>query len=87
MGVPRKPAPDGVQNILRHFNLTASDCVYIGDSDVDVDTAKNANMDFIGVDWGFRDREELIARGGERIAHTVKELEEFIYGNYRGCCT
>lgn len=77
-GIPRKPAPDGVQAILEHFGVAASDCAYIGDSDVDVDTAKNSDMDYIGVDWGFRDREELIARGGKVIAHTVSELTEFI---------
>ncbi len=77
-GIPRKPAPEGVHAILEHFGVTSKDCAYIGDSDVDVDTAKNAGMDYIGVDWGFRDRDELIARGGKTIAHTVCELTEYI---------
>ncbi len=77
-GIPRKPAPDGVYAIIEHFGTAAKDCAYIGDSDVDVDTAKNSGMDYIGVDWGFRDREELIARGGKMIAHTVTELTGFI---------
>ena len=77
-GIPRKPAPDGVYAILEHFDVEAGDCAYIGDSDVDVDTAKNSGMDYIGVDWGFRDREELMARGGNVIARTVDALTSFI---------
>lgn len=77
-GVPRKPAPEGVHAILCHFGVASGECAYIGDSDVDVDTAKNAGIDYIGVDWGFRDREELVARGAAVIAHTADELTGFI---------
>lgn len=80
-GVLKKPAPDGVYAILDYFDVNISHCVYIGDSEVDVKTAKNANMDFIGVDWGFRDREVLIDCGGKKIAHTAEELTEYICGD------
>lgn len=78
-GIPKKPAPDAVFAIMEHFGVESKNCVYIGDSDVDVDTAKNADIDYIGVDWGFRDRELLIARGAKIIAHTACELTELIF--------
>ncbi len=57
--VPKKPAPDGVLCIMEHFNVNREETVYVGDSEVDVQTAKNAGVDAILVDWGFRDRAVL----------------------------
>lgn len=57
--VAKKPAPDGVLAALASLGSIGTNAVYIGDSDVDAETAKNAKIDFIGVTWGFRDRSLL----------------------------
>ncbi len=77
-GIRRKPCPDSVFEVLRTLKKTADEAVYIGDSDVDVETAKQAGMDGIFVSWGFRGREFLIEHGAESksIVDTPKELEE-----------
>lgn len=73
-GVRRKPAPDAVNEILRVLDVPREAAVYVGDSDVDADTAKNAGVDFIGVEWGFRPREVLAAHGAEIIVGDASEL-------------
>lgn len=57
--VPKKPAPDGVFKAMKELNAEKNSTVYVGDSDVDVETAKNANLTSIGVTWGFRNRKDL----------------------------
>lgn len=54
-----KPSPTGVFKVMEILNADKNSTIYIGDSDVDVETAKNANLPCIGVLWGFRDRENL----------------------------
>ena len=78
--VRRKPDPDAVLAAARELGVSVSDCVYVGDSEVDIQTANNAGMDCISVGWGFRDPHQLIAAGAERIAATPEELEEMIAG-------
>lgn len=73
-GRPRKPAPDMPLHVLHQLNERAEHAVFIGDSDVDVLTAKNAALPFIGVTWGFRDEQCLRAAGAVCIAHTPDEL-------------
>ena len=58
-GIPRKPAPDMIELVMGALSADPSLAVYVGDSEVDVETAKNADMDLVLVDWGFRDREIL----------------------------
>ncbi|MBE6694216.1 MAG: HAD family hydrolase [Ruminococcaceae bacterium] len=81
-GAARKPAPDSVLTALCELDadvcLDLDKTLYIGDSDVDVLTAKNARIDCIAVSWGFRDREVLLNTGATRIADTVTELENMI---------
>lgn len=74
----RKPNPVNVLKVLRHFDLTADECIYVGDSEVDVQTAHNASLKCIGVTWGFRDERELIENGADFIARTAKEVYELI---------
>lgn len=57
--IPKKPAPDGVFKALKFLNENENSAIYIGDSDVDIMTAKNSNLPCIGVTWGFRDKESL----------------------------
>ncbi len=74
-GVARKPAPDTLFQTLTELGITKQQAVYIGDSEVDVQTAANAGMDFIGVTWGFRSQDHLF-RAGARvlIAHPLELL-------------
>ena len=70
----RKPNPVNVLKVLRIFGITADECIYVGDSEVDVQTAHNASLKCIGVTWGFRDEEELIKNGADFIAHNSDEV-------------
>lgn len=69
---PRKPAPDMVRHALAALN--AESAVYIGDSEVDVETARNAGLPMIGVAWGFRGRAALAAAGAETIVDAAEEI-------------
>ena len=73
-GIRRKPWPDTVFKAVDDLGLTPADCVYIGDSEVDILTAKNAGMDCISVLWGFRDEDELREAGGTTFVRTAEEL-------------
>lgn len=73
-----KPYPDSVNAVLDFFRLSKEQAVYIGDSEVDFMTAKNADMDVIMVGWGFRDESELAAMGAEFIAHSMNDVYEAI---------
>ena len=74
VGIARKPAPDTVNEVLKNLQMNKSQAVYIGDSEVDVQTAKNAEMDCIAVDWGFRDKDVLEKAGAEIIVSTPEAL-------------
>lgn len=73
-GIPKKPAPDSVQEVLRALGIPREQAVYVGDSEVDVVTARNAGMDGILVLWGFRDRQTLERAGAKTFAATAEEL-------------
>lgn len=70
----RKPNPVNVLKVLDALGITADECIYIGDSEVDVQTAHNAGVKCIGVTWGFRDEAELKENGADFIAHTAEEV-------------
>lgn len=73
-GCPKKPSPDGAIEIANILGYAPSDCIFIGDTNIDIYTGKNANMTTIGVLWGFRDREELEQAGANRIVKTPNEI-------------
>ncbi len=77
-GLRTKPAPDSVNEILRILNIQKKDAVYIGDSDVDVQTAKNSGLDFIGVSWGFRGRKFLEQNGAKNIVDSANEILKLV---------
>ncbi len=77
-GIRRKPCPDSVFEVLKTLKKTADEAVYIGDSDVDVETARQAGMDGIFVSWGFRGREFLTEHGAACIVDTPEELEKLL---------
>lgn len=76
--IARKPAPDMLLLTVDRMGLELSDCVYVGDSEVDVATAKNTGMDCIAVSWGFRTVPELEAAGAACIVHNTAELLELL---------
>ena len=78
VGIARKPAPDTVNEVLKILQIDKAQAVYIGDSEVDVQTAQNAGMDCIAVDWGFRDTEVLKEAGVETIVSTPKDLMMYL---------
>ena len=73
---PRKPAPDMVKIALAA--LDAETCVYVGDSEVDVLTAKNAGVPCLAVTWGFRDVDTLRAAGAEYFCHRAEDVEAML---------
>lgn len=76
--VQKKPAPDGVLKVVKKLGLSSKECVYTGDSEVDIQTAKNAGMDCISVDWGYKNRDFLISNGALLIVSDIKELTQNI---------
>lgn len=78
--VKRKPSPDGVNSIIAQFGCDKNKTIYVGDSDVDVITAHNANIKCIGVTWGFRDKLLLVDTGADYIADTQDKLIKIILG-------
>ena len=74
----RKPSPVNVIRTAELFDSELCDCIYIGDSEVDVQTAHNANVKCIGITWGFRDRDCLLDNGCDYIAETADEVFELI---------
>lgn len=73
-GIARKPAPDMTNMVIEHYGILKDKCVYIGDSDVDLMTARNTEIDCIAVTWGFRTREFLVEHGAEIIVDSPWEL-------------
>ena len=74
--VRKKPAPDSVNAVLEKMQTDRADAVYIGDSEVDIETAKNAGLDAVLVTWGFRDTEFLREKGAKTLVNDVKELKK-----------
>ncbi|MBP3505256.1 MAG: HAD family hydrolase [Lachnospiraceae bacterium] len=72
--VRKKPAPDSVNEVLRQLGVDRTHALYVGDSDVDIETAKQADMDCVSVLWGFRDREFLLAHGAKDMISQPQEL-------------
>ena len=73
-GVRKKPAPDTVYEALKELGMTATGAVYIGDSDVDIQTARNCEMPCISVTWGLRDKDFLLQSGAEILVDTPERL-------------
>lgn len=77
-GVPVKPDPSVVNEILQLTGIARPDALYVGDSGVDMQTAANSGVDSIGVSWGFRPRHELEAGGAGRIVDRAGEILSFV---------
>lgn len=73
-GVAQKPEPDGINLVLKKLDVSKEKAVYVGDSEVDCITAKNAQIACVGVTWGFRDKSVLVENGADFIVDSPKEL-------------
>lgn len=77
-GIKRKPAPDGVCHIMDVLKVDAAECLYVGDSEVDIETGKNAGLKTISVTWGFRSERELKEAKAEYLIDRPAELLAYI---------
>jgi phosphoglycolate phosphatase len=73
-GFGRKPAPDSALEAMRVLGAGREETLYVGDSDVDVETARNAGLKCVGVSWGFRPRESLVQAGADKVIDDIGEL-------------
>ena len=77
-GFPQKPDPAGIFSVLRDWDIAPSECVYLGDSDVDMQTGNNAGCLTVGVLWGFRDKGELDENGAHHTIENPLELLDLL---------
>jgi phosphoglycolate phosphatase len=77
-GIKRKPAPDGALEIARRLGVSPGRCIYVGDTSIDMKTARSAAMFPVGVLWGFRDERELKEAGAELIIEAPMDLIKFL---------
>lgn len=79
-GVRKKPAPDSVFKAITDLKLSIENVIYVGDSETDVQTAKNAEIHCIGCTWGFRDKSVLVEEGADYIVNAPDEIPDLIKG-------
>jgi phosphoglycolate phosphatase len=75
---PKKPDPCGALLIAQQLKIAPSEILYVGDSSVDVNTARAAGMQFVGVTWGYGKNQAMIEAGCDHMVETTLELKEFI---------
>lgn len=73
-GIPHKPAPDGVREIMRLTGATVDDCWLIGDSTIDLTTARNAGIKAMAVSWGYHDRDALLDHEPDAMADQPRDV-------------
>ena len=79
-GVRAKPAPDAVFTVLDTLGVTKENALFVGDSEVDIQTAANAGLPCVSVTWGFKDRAFLLANGAKTLIDQPEELLELVAG-------
>lgn len=77
-GVEEKPAPDGIFEVAKALGVEIDECVYVGDSEVDIQTANNAGIDCISVTWGFKTVDFLYKNGATRLAYIPEDICELL---------
>jgi len=76
--IPPKPDQAGVRAVLQRLGLKPQDCLYVGDTDTDMDTGRLAGMETVGVLWGFRGQEELLAHGAQHLILQPAQLLDLL---------
>ena len=79
-GYPTKPDPTLLQKLMKRMDAQPEHTLFVGDSNVDIQTAKNSGLDSCGVLWGFRTRKELMGEGANYLAENACQLEQIIMG-------
>ena len=77
-GIRKKPHPDTVLKVIKTFKANNNESIYVGDSEVDILTAKNANLECISVSWGFKTKQFLIENNAKIIIDTPEEIFKYI---------
>jgi phosphoglycolate phosphatase len=77
-GIRKKPCPDALFAVLERLGASKEETLYVGDSDVDIFTAKNAGVRCISVTWGFRDRAFLIENGAQTLVDSPEKILEIL---------
>ena len=78
--IRKKPCPDGVLSVIKKLGCEGN-CLYVGDSEVDIQTSKNAGLPCISVSWGYKNRDFLLQNGAQIIVDNADELTEIILNN------
>lgn len=81
-GIRRKPEADGVNKVLSELKSKKENAIYVGDSEVDIQTAENSNLPCISVLWGFKDKDFLVKNGAKYIAQTPKDIISIIENEF-----
>lgn len=76
--IRKKPAPDSIFKVMEILNSNKNSTYFVGDSEVDIQTAQNANIKCISVTWGYKDKEFLLKNGAKFLANSPKEILEII---------
>ena len=79
-GIPKKPDPTGAIEIIEKMGLSPKSCLYLGDTDTDMQTAKAAGIHGVGVLWGFRERDELIRNGALTLIERPRDILGLVDG-------
>ena len=75
---PGKPSPEGALYLAEKYGVKPCECAFVGDSDIDMKTAKNAGMVAVGATWGYREKEILIGAGADITADNPRDIYEII---------
>ncbi|MBM6861838.1 HAD family hydrolase, partial [Clostridium saudiense] len=73
-----KPDPWAVLEVIEEFKVNKDECLYVGDSEIDINTAKNAGVKSVGVEWGFRGKGELESAGANYIVNKPEQILEIL---------
>ena len=79
-GIRKKPAPDSLLAVMEELSASAETTLYVGDSEVDIQTAQNAGVDCLCVTWGFRDKRYLEEEGGRMFVDSAIEILDYTQG-------
>jgi len=77
-GIARKPSPDMLFEAMKQLGVSSDEIIYVGDSEVDILTTKNAGVECISVDWGFRTRQMLIESGAGILVSSPNEILNYV---------
>lgn len=77
-GFRKKPDPQGLDYVREQLGAAREECLYVGDSEVDVQTGRNAGLKTVAVTWGFRTAEALARAGAGELIHQARELSKFV---------